>query len=92
MSDIGLDFDSIGAEYEDMISKLQKMMIDNDKRNPKIIKENTDGSGQVEYTRYISHGKARRTINVTADEMNSIKEAIASGNEDNIDNIFYNIG
>jgi len=26
MSDIGLDFDSIGAEYEDMISKLQKMM------------------------------------------------------------------
>jgi len=102
MSDIGLDFDSIGAEYEDMISKLQKMIdnnvleesniIDNDKRNPKIIKENPDGSGQVEYTRYTSHEKVRRIINVTADEMNRIKEAISSGNEDNIDNIFYNIG
>ena len=67
-------------------------MIDNDKRNPKIIKENPDGSGQVEYTRYTSHEKVRRTINVTADEMNRIKEAISSGNEDNIDNIFYNIG
>ena len=77
-----------------MISKLQKMMNSflNDRRNPKIIKENPDGSGQVEYTRYTSHEKVRRTINVTADEMNRIKEAIASGNEDNIDNMFYNIG
>ena len=68
------------------------ILVDNDKRNPKIIKENPNGSGQVEYTRYTPHGKVRRTINVTADEMNRIKEAIASGNEDNIDNLFYNIG
>ncbi len=68
------------------------ILVDNDKRNPKIIKENPDGSGQVEYTRYTSHEKVRRTINVTADEMNRIKEAIASGNEDNIDNMFDNIG
>lgn len=46
----------------------------NDKRNPnpKIIKENPDGSGQVEYIRE----NVRRTINVTADQMNRIKEAI----------------
>ena len=46
----------------------------NDKRNPnpKIIKENPDGSGQVEYIRE----NVRRRINVTADQMNRIKEAI----------------
>ena len=48
------------------------ILVDNDKRNPKIIKENPDGSGQVEYIR----DNVRRTIDVTADEMNSIKEAI----------------
>lgn len=63
-----------------------------DKRNPKIIKENPNGSGQVEYTKHTSTGKFRRTINVTAAEMKRVKKAIASGNEDNIDNMFYDIG
>lgn len=50
------------------------ILVDNDKRNPnpKIIKENPDGSGQVEYIR----DNVRRTYDVTADQMNQIKEAI----------------
>lgn len=43
MSDIGLDFDSIGAEYEDMISKLQKMIDNNvlEESNTEASKDKT---------------------------------------------------
>lgn len=71
----------IAVEESNMIDNDNMKMSDvdfqelyNDKRNPnpKIIKENPDGSGQVEYIRE----NVRRTINVTADQMNRIKEAI----------------
>lgn len=72
----------------------------NDKRNPKIIKENLtvfyiinpNGNGQVEYTKYTSTKKVSRTINVTADEVDRVEKAIASGNGDNIDDMFYDTG
>lgn len=62
-----------------------------DKRNPKIINENPNGSGQIEYTRFTSTGRFRKIIDITAAEMKRIKKAIASGNEDNIDSMFYDI-
>lgn len=58
----------------DNVLEESNILADNDKRNPnpKIIKENPDGSGQVEYIRE----NVRRTIDVTADQMNQIKEAL----------------